>query len=113
MKIRKVAVEKQTQQVLLYIQEKLADIWKENILENLEAENLEYGTIEEFLEVLKKEFGGRDNKTMKIAELKKVKQEDRTIEEFMQEFKRVSKSSKYKERPLIKEFKQGMNRIIQ
>ena len=113
MKIRKVAVEKQIQQVLLYIQEKLADIWKENILENLEAENLEYGTIEEFLEVLKKEFGGRDNKTMKIAELKKVKQEDRTIEEFMQEFKRVSKSSKYKERPLIKEFKQGMNRIIQ
>ena len=113
MKIRKVAVEKQTQQVLLYIQEKLADIWKENILENLEAENLEYGIIEEFLKVLKKEFGGRDNKTMKIAELKKVKQEDRTIEEFMQEFKRVSKSSKYKERPLIKEFKQGMNRIIQ
>ena len=113
MKIRKVAVEKQIQQVLLYIQEELADIWKENILEDLEAENLEYETTEEFLADLKKEFGGGDNKTMKIAELKKVKQEDRTIEEFMQEFKRVSKSSKYKERPLIKEFKQGMNRIIQ
>ena len=61
---------------------------------------------------LKKEFGGGDNKTMKIIELKKVKQEDRTMEEFMQEFKKVAKSSKYKERPLMKEFKQGMNRII-
>ena len=113
MKIRKVAVEKQIQQVLLYIQEELADIWKENILEDLEAENLEYETTEEFLADLKKEFGGGDNKTMKIAELKKVKQEDRTIEEFMQEFKRVAKSSKYKEKPLIKEFKQGINGIIQ
>jgi len=74
---------------------------------------LEYKTTEEFLADLKKEFGGGDNKTMKIAELKKVKQEDRTIEEFMQEFKRVAKSSKYKEKPLIKEFKQGINGIIQ
>jgi len=74
---------------------------------------LEYETTEEFLADLKKEFGGGDNKTMKIAELKKVKQEDRTIEEFMQEFKRVAKSSKYKEKPLIKEFKQGINGIIQ
>ena len=113
MKIRKVAVEKQIQQVLLYIQEELADIQKENILENLKAENLEYRTTEEFLEDLKKEFGEGNNKTMKIIELKKVKQEDRTIEKFIQEFKRISKSSKYKERPLMKEFKQDMNGIIQ
>ena len=102
MKIRKIAVEKQIQQVLLYIQEELADIQKENILENLKAENLEYRTTEEFLEDLKKEFGKGNNKTMKIVELKKVKQEDRTIEKFIQEFKRISKSSKYKERPLMK-----------
>jgi len=74
---------------------------------------LEYRTTEEFSEDLKKEFGGGNNKIIKIAELKKVKQENRTIEEFMQEFKRVSKSSKYKERSLMKEFKQGMNGIIQ
>ena len=73
MKIRKVAVEKQIQQVLLYIQEELADIQKENILENLKAENLEYRTTEEFLEDLKKEFGEGNNKTIKIIELKKVK----------------------------------------
>ena len=57
------------------------------------------------MEDLKKEFGEGNNKTIKIIELKKVKQEDRTIEKFIQEFKRISKSSKYKERPLMKEFK--------
>jgi len=38
--------------------------------------------IEEFLANLK-EFGGKDNEIMKVAELKKVKQESRTIEEFI------------------------------
>ena len=47
---------------------------------------MEYRTTEEFLEDLKKEFGKENNKTMKIVELKKVKQEDRTIEKFIQEF---------------------------
>ena len=64
------------------------------------------------MEDLKKEFGEGNNKTMKITELKKVKQEDRTIEKFIQEFKIISKSSKYKERPLMKEFKQDMYGII-
>jgi len=35
-RIRKVEVEEQIQQVLLYIQEELADVWKENLLEDLE-----------------------------------------------------------------------------
>jgi len=30
---------------------------------------------------LKKEFGGGDDKTIKMAELKKIEQENRTIEE--------------------------------
>ena len=35
----------------------------------------------EFLVDLKKEFGGGDDKTIKMAELKKIEQENRTIEE--------------------------------
>ena len=41
-KIRGVAVEEQIQQVLLYMQEGSADVWKENILKDLEAGLLEY-----------------------------------------------------------------------
>jgi len=38
---------------------------------------LEYETIGEFLVDLKKEFGRKDDETMKVAELKKVEQENR------------------------------------
>ena len=38
-----------------------------------------------------------------------MKQGGRTIEEFVQEFKRVARGSRYERRPLIEEFKRGMN----
>ena len=41
----------------MYIQGGSADIWKENILEELETGEIEYEIMEEFLTVLKKEFG--------------------------------------------------------
>ena len=49
---------------------------------------------------------------MKVAELKKLEQGGRIIEEFVQEFKRVARGSRYKERLLIEEFKREMNRMI-
>ena len=36
-----------------------------------------------FLSDLKKEFGREDDKIMKVAKLKKVEQESKTIEEFV------------------------------
>jgi len=42
MRMREVAVEKQIQWILSYIQEELVDVWKENTLEDLEAGVLEY-----------------------------------------------------------------------
>ena len=44
----------------------------------------------EFLIDLKKEFGGGDNETMKVEELKKIEQKDREV------CTRVQKSSKRK-----------------
>jgi len=58
--------------VLFYVQGGLADVWKENILEDLEIENLEYEIAEEFLADLGKEFGGGDKKAVKLAELKRL-----------------------------------------
>ena len=34
------------------------------------------------------------------------------MEECVQEFQRAARSSSYEERPLVEEFKKGMNRII-
>ena len=48
-----------------------------------------------------------------IAELRELKQGSKTIEEFVQEFRRAARESRYEERPLVEEFKRGMNRIIQ
>jgi len=79
------------------------------MLEDLELENLEYETAEKFLAELKKEFGEGDKKAV---ELKKVEQEERTIEEFIQEFKRAIRESGYKRRPLVKEFKKEISRVI-
>ena len=73
--MREATVEEQIQWVLSYVQRGLADIWKKNIMKNLENEELEYITVGEFLMDLKKEFGRGDNKIIKVVELKKVKQE--------------------------------------
>ena len=82
------------------------------MLENLEARVLEYETVEKFLADIKKEFGEEDKETVKVAELKRLEQGGRTIEEFVQEFRRVARDSEYKERFLVEKFKRGMNRTI-
>lgn len=82
-KMRGVAVEEQIQWVLSYIQEGSADIQKENTLEDLEGELLEYKNIGEFLTDIRKEFEREDEKLAKVAELRRLKQGSRTMEEFV------------------------------
>jgi len=81
-------------------------------MEELETEEMEYKTVEEFLTALKKKFGGGEEESVKIAKLRKLEQGRRTMEEFMQEFKRAARGSRYKGRPLVEEFKRGINRGI-
>jgi len=78
-------------------------------LEDLENRSLEFMIVEEFLIDLKKEFSSRDNETMKVMELKKVEQENRMMEKFVQVFRRVARESEYERRLLIEEFKKNMN----
>ena len=73
---------------------------------------MEYETAEEFLTTLKKEFGGGEEESMKAAELRKLEQGGRMIEEFIQEFKKAARGSGYEGRPLVEKFKRGMNRAI-
>ena len=78
----------------------------------MEAGELEFESVKEFLAEIRKEFRGEDEESIKVAELKRIEQGGRTIKEFVQDFKRVARGSSYKEHLLIKEFKWGMNRNI-
>jgi len=109
MKLRGVMVEEQVQWVLSYVQGGTADVWKENVMEELESGEVEYESVEKFLIVLKKEFGGGEEESVKAMELRKLEQGGKTMEEFVQEFKRAARGSEYEGRPLIEEFKRGMN----
>ena len=111
-KLARAMVEAQVQWVLSYVQGGSADMWKENVLEELEVGEVEYKLVEEFLLSLKKEFGGGEEESVKAAELRKLEQEGRTMEEFVQEFKRMARDSGYEGRPLVEEFKRGMNGTI-
>ena len=85
--MREEAVEEQIQQILSYVQEGLADVWKKNVLEDLEKGNLEYEIAEELLIKLRRKFRGEEEETVKAAKLRRLEQEEKTIEEFIQEFR--------------------------
>ena len=85
------------------------DVGKENVMEELEAGKVEYESVEEFFTILRKEFGGGEEESVKVVELRKLEQGEKTMEEFVQEFKRAARGSGYEGRPLVEEFKRGMN----
>jgi len=109
MKMREGTIEEQVIWVLSYVQGGSADIWKENVMEELEAGEMEYESIEKFFTSMKKEFGEEEEEVTKAAKLRQLEQGGRSMEEFVQIFKRVTRGSRYKGRPLVEEFKRGIN----
>jgi len=65
------------------VQGELMDIWKENIMKELESGEVEYESAKEFLIGLKKEFGREEEESVKVVELRKLEQEGRTTEKFV------------------------------
>lgn len=61
---------------------------------------------------IKKKFSREDKKLVKIAELKRMEQGDQSMEESIQNFKRVVRGSGYEGQPLIEKFKREINRAI-
>ena len=53
------------------------------MIEELEAGELEFETVGEFLAEIKKEFGGGEEESVKAAELRKLEQGGKTMEEFV------------------------------
>ena len=54
---------------------------------------------------IKKEFGERKEESTKVVKLKRLEQGEKTMKEFVQEFRRAARKSGYKGHFLIEEFK--------
>ena len=52
-------------------------------MEELETGEIKFELAGEFLAEIRREFGGGDKELVKVAELKKIEQEKRTMEEFV------------------------------
>ena len=69
-------------------------------------------SIEQLFTKIRDDFRETSEEERKIEQLRTIKQGGRTCDEYVQEFKKVARGSGYKGRPLIEEFKKGLNRNI-
>ena len=65
----------------------------------------EVESAEQLFAKIRNDFGEMSEEERKIEQLRTIKQEGRTCNEYVQEFKKVARGSGYEKRPLIKEFK--------
>ena len=61
---------------------------------------------------IRNEFRKTLEKKRKVEQLQTIEQGKRTCNEYVQEFKKVARGSSYERRPLIEEFKRGLNGAI-
>jgi len=98
--------------VLSYVQGGIAEVWKDNLLDELAKGESEVESVEQLFTKIKNNFGETSEEERKIEQLRTIEQGGRTCNKYVQEFKKVARGSGYKRRPLIKEFKRGLNGSI-
>jgi len=98
--------------VLSYVQEGVAEAWKNNLLDKLAKGKSEVDTVEKLFTKIRNDFGKTSEEERKVEQLRTMEQGERICDGYVQEFKKVTRRSSYKERPLIEEFKKGLNGAI-
>ena len=112
MKMTEEATTTQVAWVLLYVRGGVAEAWKDNLLDELAKGESEIDTVEKLFTKIRDDFGETSEEERKIEQLRTIEQGGRMCDEYIQEFKKVARGSSYEGRPLIKEFKRGLNRPI-
>jgi len=112
MKMTEEAATTQVAWVLSYVQGGVAEAWKDNLLDELAKGESEVDTVEKLFTKIRNDFGETSEEERKIEQLRTIEQGGRTCDEYVQEFKKVARGSSYEGRPLIEEFKRGLNRPI-
>ena len=98
--------------VLSYVQGGVVEIWKDNILDEITKGMSAVSTVEELFTKIRQEFGEFDKESRKVDELRVLEQGGKTVDEYIQEFKRAVRGSGYKGRALVEEFKRGLSGTI-
>jgi len=112
MKMAEEAAATQVAWVLSYVQGGVAEAWKDNLLDKLAKGESEVESTKQLFTKIRDDFRETSEEERKIEQLRTIKQGGRTCDEYMQEFKKVARGSGYKGRPLIEEFKKGLNGSI-
>jgi len=112
MKMTEEAATTQVAWVLSYVQGGIAEAWKDNLMNELAKGESEVETVEQLFSKIRNDFGEMSEEERKIEQLRTIEQGSRTCNEYVQEFKKVARGSSYEGRPLIKEFKRGLNGTI-
>ena len=112
MKMTEEAAATQVAWVLSYMQGGIAEAWKDNLLDELAKGESEVESVEQLFTKIRNDFGETLEEKRKIEQLRTIEQEVRTCDEYMQEFKKIARGSGYEGRPLIEEFKRGLNGTI-
>jgi len=82
------------------------------LLDKLAKKELEVKSVEQLFTKIRNNFGETSEEERKIEQLRTIKQRGKTYDEYVQEFKKVTRGSSYEGRPLIEEFKRGLNGSI-
>jgi len=112
MKMTEEAAATQMAWVLSYVQGGIAEAWKDNLLDELAKGESEVESAEQLFAKIRDDFGETSEEERKIEQLRTIEQGGRTCDKYVQEFKKVARGSSYEERPLIEEFKKGLNEAI-
>ena len=95
MRIEQVGDRNRISWVLSYVQEEVVEIWKYNILDEITNGTLVVQTMDKLFTKIRQEFGEFDEKSRKVNELRVLEQGRKTIDKYVQEFRRVAKESDY------------------
>ena len=98
--------------MLSYVQGGVAEAWKDNLLDELAKGESEVELVEQLFTKIRNDFGEMLEEERKIKQLRIIEQGERTCDEYVQEFKKVTRGNGYEGRPLIEEFKRRLNRAI-
>ena len=96
----------------MYVQGGIAEAWKDNLLDELAKGESEVELAEQLFAKIRNNFGEILEEERKIEQLRTIEQRGRICNEYVQEFKKVARRSGYEGRPLIEEFKRGLNGAI-
>jgi len=97
---------------LSYVQGGIVEAWRDNLLDKLAKRESEVESVEQLFTKMRNNFGETSEEKRKIEQLRTIEQRGKTYDEYVQEFKKVTRGSSYEGRPLIEEFKRGLNGSI-